>query len=131
MRVEVANSTPDYSQQASIRLAGESSKLSLDKPVGKRKQAEQKIAKSEAQYRRLFETAQDGILILDGCTGQIIDVNPFLINMLGYRREDFSGKSAHSKISRHLKPPFNSYEKRPISVTKICHLKQKTGSRFK
>ena len=47
---------------------------------------------SETRYRRLFETAQDGILILDGDTGQIDDVNPFLIDMLGYTKEEFLGK---------------------------------------
>jgi PAS domain S-box-containing protein len=47
---------------------------------------------SETRYRRLFETAQDGILILDADTGQIQDVNPFLIEMLGYSKEDFLGK---------------------------------------
>ena len=47
---------------------------------------------SETRYRRLFETAQDGILILDADTGQIDDVNPFLIDMLGYTYEDFQGK---------------------------------------
>lgn len=47
---------------------------------------------SEARYRRLFETAQDGILILDADTGQITDVNPFLQEMLGYAREEFLGK---------------------------------------
>ena len=47
---------------------------------------------SETRYRRLFETAQDGILILDADTGQIDDVNPFLIDMLGYAYEDFQGK---------------------------------------
>jgi PAS domain S-box-containing protein len=47
---------------------------------------------SEARYRRLFETAQDGILILDAATGQIDDVNPFLIDMLGYTYKDFLGK---------------------------------------
>jgi PAS domain S-box-containing protein len=47
---------------------------------------------SEARYRRLFETAQDGILILDAETGQITDVNPYLIKMLGYPQEHFMGK---------------------------------------
>ncbi len=47
---------------------------------------------SETRYRRLFETAQDGILILDADTGQITDVNPFLQEMLGYTREGFLGK---------------------------------------
>jgi PAS domain S-box-containing protein len=47
---------------------------------------------SEARYRRLFETAEDGILLLDAITGAILDVNPFLINLLGYSREEFIKK---------------------------------------
>jgi PAS domain S-box-containing protein len=47
---------------------------------------------SEIRYRRLFETAQDGILILDAGTGQIVEVNPFLIAMLGFSHEQFLGK---------------------------------------
>src|SRR5512140_3994494 len=52
----------------------------------------QKIRTSELRYRRLFEAAQDGILILDAETGAITDVNPFLIKMLGYSREEFVEK---------------------------------------
>jgi diguanylate cyclase (GGDEF)-like protein/PAS domain S-box-containing protein len=47
---------------------------------------------SELRYRRLFETAQDGILILDAETGAITDVNPFLIKMLGYSLDEFVQK---------------------------------------
>jgi len=43
-------------------------------------------------YRRLFESAQDAILILDGETGEIIDANKFIIDMLGYPLEDFVGR---------------------------------------
>ncbi|MGE5378079.1 MAG: GGDEF domain-containing protein [Bacteroidota bacterium] len=50
---------------------------------------QKKIKTSELRYRRLFEAAQDGILILDAQTGAITDVNPFLIKMLGYSREEF------------------------------------------
>jgi diguanylate cyclase (GGDEF)-like protein/PAS domain S-box-containing protein len=50
------------------------------------------IKTSELRYRRLFEAAQDGILILDAATGAITDVNPFLIRMLGYSREEFVQK---------------------------------------
>ncbi|MHB9099151.1 MAG: PAS domain-containing sensor histidine kinase [Syntrophales bacterium] len=47
---------------------------------------------SEVRYRRLFEAAQDGILIVDAETGQIADVNPFLMDMLNYSKEEFTGK---------------------------------------
>jgi len=47
---------------------------------------------SELRYRRLFEAAQDGILILDAEKGLIVDVNPFLIDMLGYSRDEFVEK---------------------------------------
>ncbi len=52
----------------------------------------EKIKTSELRYRRLFEAAQDGILILDAETGIIEDVNPFLVKMLGYSREEFLKK---------------------------------------
>jgi PAS domain S-box-containing protein len=52
----------------------------------------QALLSSEARYRRLFETARDGILILDADSGQIVDVNPFLIEMLGYTRNEFLDK---------------------------------------
>jgi PAS domain S-box-containing protein len=47
---------------------------------------------SELRYRRLFEAAQDGILILDAKTGAITDVNPFLIHLLGFSRDEFIQK---------------------------------------
>ena len=47
---------------------------------------------SELRYRRLFEAARDGILILDAETGMVADVNPFMIELLGYSRESFLGK---------------------------------------
>ena len=47
---------------------------------------------SESRYRRLFETARDGILLLNADTAQIEDVNPYLIEMLGYSHAEFLGK---------------------------------------
>jgi diguanylate cyclase (GGDEF)-like protein/PAS domain S-box-containing protein len=61
--------------------------------VGKLKKAKELSQKdSELRYRRLFETAQDGILLLDAETGAIADVNPFLIKMLGYTLDEFVQK---------------------------------------
>lgn len=57
-----------------------------------RKRAEEAFQASEIRYRRLFEAAQDGILILDANTGLITDVNPFLVQLLGRPRSEFLGK---------------------------------------
>jgi PAS domain S-box-containing protein len=46
---------------------------------------------SELRYRRLFESAQDGILILDGETGEIVDANPFLLDLLNYQFREIIG----------------------------------------
>jgi PAS domain S-box-containing protein len=50
------------------------------------------IDESEVRYRRLFETAQDAILILDGDGGKIMDANPFVIDLLGYSLDELIGK---------------------------------------
>jgi len=60
--------------------------------ITERKRAEA-LSASEVRYRRLFESAKDGIMILDAETGIIIDMNPFLIEMLGYSKEQFLGKA--------------------------------------
>jgi PAS domain S-box-containing protein len=67
----------------------------LREAVGRRERQsrEDALKASETRYRRLFETAQDGILILEADTGRIIDVNPFLAAMLGYAQEDLLGKA--------------------------------------
>lgn len=60
--------------------------------ITERKRAEERLVASELRYRRLFESAKDGIIILDAETGEIMDVNPFLIELLGYPRSEFLGK---------------------------------------
>jgi len=46
----------------------------------------------EFRYRRLFEAAPDGILILDATSGRILEVNPFLAELLGHASDWFPGK---------------------------------------
>jgi len=64
----------------------------LIRDITQRKEAEEALKASETRYRRLFESAKDGILLLDADTGQITDVNPYLIEMLGYSHNEFLGK---------------------------------------
>jgi PAS domain S-box-containing protein len=63
----------------------------LQQREGERQSADLAMKASEMRYRRLFETAQDGILILNADTGKIDDVNPFLTDMVGYTREQLLG----------------------------------------
>jgi two-component system cell cycle sensor histidine kinase/response regulator CckA len=53
---------------------------------------EDALRASESRYRRLFESAQYGILMLDADSGEIVDVNPFMVSLLGYSRSEFLGK---------------------------------------
>ncbi|MFW5898461.1 MAG: PAS domain S-box protein, partial [Candidatus Saliniplasma sp.] len=57
-----------------------------------RKEKEEKLKESEQRYRRLFETAQDGMIIIDAASGEIIDANPFIKDMLGYSLDELRGK---------------------------------------
>jgi len=57
-----------------------------------RRRAEATTKHSEVRYRRLFQKAKDGILILDTDTGKVIDANPFMSDLLGYSHEEFLGK---------------------------------------
>lgn len=60
--------------------------------ITERKRVEKMLQVSEVRYRRLFEAAKDGILILNAETGEVDDVNPFLVEILDYSREQFLGK---------------------------------------
>jgi two-component system NtrC family sensor kinase len=57
-----------------------------------RQRAEAALHISETRYRRLFEAARDGILIVDAVTHKITDVNSFMVELLGYTRDEFLGK---------------------------------------
>jgi PAS domain S-box-containing protein len=60
--------------------------------ITERTLAEAAVQTSEVRYRRLFETAKDGILILDATSGSIIDANPFMSDLLGLSNAEFLGK---------------------------------------
>ena len=60
--------------------------------ISERKQAEMALIASETRYRRLFESAKDGILILDAETGAVDDVNPYLSELLGLSYDQLYGK---------------------------------------
>jgi PAS domain S-box-containing protein len=60
--------------------------------VTERRRSDAALQDSELRFRRLFQTAKDGILILDTALGTIIDANPFICGLLGFELDDFLGK---------------------------------------
>jgi PAS domain S-box-containing protein len=79
--------------------------------------SEHAIRVSERSYRRLFEAARDGILILDAETGRITDVNPFLTELLGFSHSEMVGKTV-GELS-----PFKDIESNKVMLDRL----QKTG----
>jgi PAS domain S-box-containing protein/diguanylate cyclase (GGDEF)-like protein len=69
------------------RLQGRTA-VHLDGPAAERQRRDRALKASEIRYRRLFETAPYGILVLDGETGVVVDVNPCMTRMLGYGRNE-------------------------------------------
>ncbi len=63
--------------------------------VSARKIINQDLRISETRYRRLFECAHDGVIILDSGTRRIIDANPFMTNLLGYETAELVGKELY------------------------------------
>jgi PAS domain S-box-containing protein len=74
---------------------------------------EQALRASELSYRRLFEAAKDGILILDVDTGRISDANPFLFHLLGFSHGDMVGKTV-GELS-----PFKDIESNQIMLERL------------
>ncbi len=60
--------------------------------ITEQKQAEEALQKSEERYRRLFESAKDGILILNSETGEIKDANPYIRDLLDYSLDELQEK---------------------------------------
>ncbi len=60
--------------------------------VTERLESRAALRTSEIRYRRLFETARDGVLIIDSVSRKITDANPYILELLGYRREELVGK---------------------------------------
>jgi PAS domain S-box-containing protein len=109
----------------------------------------QALQASETRYRRLFETAQDGILILNAETGEIDDVNPYMIDMLHYSREELLGmklwevspfkdtvlnRAAFEELQdkgyiRYKDLPLETKEGKPVAVEFVSNVYKANGNK--
>lgn len=98
-------------------VAGDAGNRSRERPSahktrldGRREQA---LQATELRYRRLFEAARDGILILDVDTGRITDVNPFLVELLGFSHAEMVGQTV-GELS-----PFKDIEENQVMLERL------------
>ena len=70
-------------------------RLAVIRDVAERKRHENRVLVSEIRYRRLFEAANDGVLIIDPQTRKIIEANPFMTRLLGYTHGQLIGKELY------------------------------------
>ncbi|HEY6868883.1 MAG TPA: EAL domain-containing protein [Novosphingobium sp.] len=75
---------------AQVRLAAKN--VELQSEIAARRSAEAALRASELRYRRLFETANDGILLLDSKTEEVTDANPAFVTMIGCDRSELLGR---------------------------------------
>jgi PAS domain S-box-containing protein len=86
MKTGTIDQAPGLEEECKIRIQ------ELEQELAEHKKADEALRVSEVCYRRLFEAAKDGVLLLDADTGRITDVNPYLIEKLGYSKEEFISK---------------------------------------
>jgi len=121
----------------------------MKKPPSETKTSLQALQASETRYRHLFETAEDGILILNAETGEIDDVNPYMVEMLHYSHEEFMGKrlwevspfkdtvvnqAAFKELQdkgyiRYKDLPLQTKEGKPVAVEFVSNAYQSNGNK--
>jgi PAS domain S-box-containing protein len=101
--------------------------------VTERRQTEARIRRSEIRYRRLFEAARDGILIVDPATKKITDANPFMSELLGYPRKELLGKELWEigllKDEKASRSAFRQLQKEHFIRYEDLPLQNKAGQR--
>src|ERR1700676_345736 len=111
-RTEQAEARTEQAEARAERAEARAGQIEVRSEEAKTR-SEQAIRASELTYRRLFEAAKDGILILDSETGRISDVNPFLVELLGFSHGEMVGKTV-GELS-----PFKDIESNKIMLERL------------
>jgi PAS domain S-box-containing protein len=101
--------------------------------VTERRESQAAMRASEIRYRRLFEAARDGILILDPTTRKITDANPFMSELLGYSHGELLGKELWEigllKDENASRSAFRELQKKHFIRYEDLPLQTKSGQR--
>jgi PAS domain S-box-containing protein len=76
--------------------------------ISERKATEERIKASEANYRAIFDTANDAIFVHDVETGAILDANQTATEMYGYTTEEF--RQVRVELISEGNPPYSQNE---------------------
>jgi PAS domain S-box-containing protein len=87
---------------------GERHVLTIVHDVTERRRREEALRASEEQYRAIFNASFDGMIIRT-LEGEIVDVNPALLAMYGYERDDLIGKTFGPIIPEQRAASFRGY----------------------
>lgn len=104
------------------------SKLTIMHEITDRIFAEKALFESEANYRLLFETACEAIILLDNAERSVVDANPAASAMYGYERQAFTGLS-ESDLNAENQTPLSGGLECPLFIPVAFH-KRKNGSVF-
>jgi PAS domain S-box-containing protein len=133
-RTEQAGTQTDQAKTRTEQARTRNEQAETGAEQARTRSMEQALRASELSYRRLFEAAQDGILILDVETGRISDVNPFLVKLLGFSHDEMVGQtvgelspfkdvvSNQAMLERLQKDGYVRYENLPLQTRDGRHI---------
>lgn len=85
--------------------------LEQEEPSVKKSLDQHQFGTEDQQYRRIFDSAIDGVLISDLGTGRVVEANLALCTMHGYAHEEIIGSPLTKLIQPDNQPAFEEYIK--------------------
>lgn len=104
-----ASSFPVEVRGTTFLYSGKPHVLVVIRDITERVKAEERLREKEEQYRRIFESSSDGLIINDPTRGVVVEANPAVSQMHGYTREEFIGLHGTAFIHPDYHPVFADF----------------------